>query len=320
MGKGATGCLALIIGVITIGFLYVVIRWAAINILGVIGIIVAIVGFISYINRKKFGTGSYWPITGIINGLVLTFSWLVCKEWMNALGLTFLFLFFYFVITAFGMLIKKRKAWKKFSGLSLALFIVSMVFILNAPKIEISKPHQVSEEPRKSEIVKKHVTQQKKKTVNKDEQKDSSPKEPADKPNTGTTDQPKVTTQSPSVSPSPNANQVPVTLVATVDGDTIKVVYNGHEETVRYLLVDTPEEKKPGTCVQPYALAAANRNKQLVNSGKLSLEFEHSRTDKYGRLLAYVFVNGSSVQETLLKEGYARVAYLRASIQIFKSV
>ncbi|MCQ6282637.1 thermonuclease family protein [Bacillus sp. EB600] len=116
------------------------------------------------------------------------------------------------------------------------------------------------------------------------------------------------TTQS---EPTTNQNQVPVSLVETVDGDTIKVNYDGKETTVRYLLVDTPEEKKPGTCVQPFAMDAANRNKQLVNSGKLTLEFEeHNKTDKYGRLLAYVYVNGQSVQETLLKEGYARVAYI----------
>nr|WP_281250291.1 thermonuclease family protein [Virgibacillus proomii] len=32
--------------------------------------------------------------------------------------------------------------------------------------------------------------------------------------------------------------------------------------------------------------------------------------DKYGRLLAYVYVDGKSVQETLLKEGLPRVAYI----------
>ncbi|WP_052137771.1 thermonuclease family protein [Heyndrickxia ginsengihumi] len=108
------------------------------------------------------------------------------------------------------------------------------------------------------------------------------------------------------------SNQHVVTLVQTVDGDTIKVNYNGKVETVRYLLVDTPEEKKPGTCVQPYAVSAYNENKKLVNSGKLSLEFETNgdKRDKYGRLLAYVFVDGKSVQEELLKEGYARVAYI----------
>lgn len=106
------------------------------------------------------------------------------------------------------------------------------------------------------------------------------------------------------------ANQIPVSLIETVDGDTIKVNYKGREETVRYLLVDTPESKKPGMCVQPYAESAYLRNKQLVNSGKLTLEFDGNQRDKYDRLLAYVFVNGKSVQEQLLKEGYARVAYV----------
>ncbi|MDQ4711878.1 endonuclease YokF, partial [Bacillus subtilis] len=99
---------------------------------------------------------------------------------------------------------------------------------------------------------------------------------------------------------------VDVTLDRAVDGDTIKVSYNGNVDTVRYLLVDTPETKKPHSCVQPYGEDASKRNKELVNSGKLQLEFDKGdRRDKYGRLLAYVYVDGKSVQETLLKEGLA---------------
>ena len=105
-------------------------------------------------------------------------------------------------------------------------------------------------------------------------------------------------------------NQVAVKLSRVVDGDTIKVYYKGREESVRYLLMDTPESKKPGECVQPYAEKASKRNEQLIQSGKLTLEFEKSKTDKYGRLLAYVFVDGKSVQETLIKEGLGRVAYI----------
>ncbi|WP_252921151.1 thermonuclease family protein, partial [Bacillus velezensis] len=61
----------------------------------------------------------------------------------------------------------------------------------------------------------------------------------------------------------------------------------------------------------PYGEDASARNKQLVNKGKLQLEFDKGdRTDKYGRMLAYVYVDGKSVQETLLKEGLARVAYV----------
>ncbi len=98
---------------------------------------------------------------------------------------------------------------------------------------------------------------------------------------------------------------IDVTLDRAIDGDTIKVIYNGKKDTVRYLLVDTPETKKPNSCVQPYGEDASKRNKELVNSGKLQLEFDKGdRRDKYGRLLAYVYVDGKSVQETLLKEDW----------------
>lgn len=106
-------------------------------------------------------------------------------------------------------------------------------------------------------------------------------------------------------------SEVPVTLVNVIDGDTIKVVVDGKMETVRYLLIDTPESKSSKTCVQQYAREAFLRNSELVKSGKVTLEFEQGNVrDSYGRLLAYVYVDGESVQRTLLKEGYARVAYI----------
>lgn len=109
----------------------------------------------------------------------------------------------------------------------------------------------------------------------------------------------------------PVGNQVSVTLIEAIDGDTIKVRFNGKVETVRYLLIDTPESKNPNMCVQPYAKEAYLRNSELVKSGKLTLEFEQGNIrDCYGRLLAYVFVDGESIQGTLLNEGYARVAYI----------
>ncbi|MCF7617577.1 thermonuclease family protein [Bacillus sonorensis] len=108
-----------------------------------------------------------------------------------------------------------------------------------------------------------------------------------------------------------HSDRVAVTLIRAVDGDTIKVKYKGKEKTVRYLLIDTPETKKPNSCVQPYGKDASSENKKLVSSGKLELEFDKGdRTDKYGRLLAYVYADGQSVQEQLLKEGLARVAYV----------
>jgi micrococcal nuclease len=106
-------------------------------------------------------------------------------------------------------------------------------------------------------------------------------------------------------------SEIPITLVDIIDGDTIKMQVNGKMETVRYLLIDTPESKNPKKCVQFYAKEAFIRNSELVKSGRLTLEFEQGNTrDSYGRLLAYVYVNGESIQGTLLKEGYARVAYI----------
>jgi micrococcal nuclease len=107
------------------------------------------------------------------------------------------------------------------------------------------------------------------------------------------------------------SGQGSITLVETIDGDTIKVRVNGKVEKIRYLLVDSPESKKPEMCIQPFAKEAYLRNNQLVRSGRLTMEFEQGNSrHSYGRLLAYVYVDGKSVQETLLKEGFARVAYI----------
>jgi len=64
-------------------------------------------------------------------------------------------------------------------------------------------------------------------------------------------------------------------------------------------------------CVQPFAREASQRNNQLIRNGRLTLEFEQGiQRDAYGRLLAYVYADGQSVQETLLKVVFARVAYI----------
>ncbi|MFJ5762874.1 thermonuclease family protein [Neobacillus sp. NPDC093182] len=69
-------------------------------------------------------------------------------------------------------------------------------------------------------------------------------------------------------------SDVPITLVDIIDGDTIKVKVNGKIETVRYLLIDTPESKNSKSCVQLYAKEAFLRNSELVKSGRLTMEFE----------------------------------------------
>ncbi|MBE1555432.1 thermonuclease family protein [Sporosarcina limicola] len=104
---------------------------------------------------------------------------------------------------------------------------------------------------------------------------------------------------------------IPVELIKTIDGDTIKIMYEGKEQNVRYLLIDTPETNHPRLGKQPFGDKAKERNQELMSSGKLEIEFDvGGRTDKYGRLLAYIYIDGESVQEKLLAEGLARVAYV----------
>lgn len=104
---------------------------------------------------------------------------------------------------------------------------------------------------------------------------------------------------------------IPVQLVKVIDGDTIKILYDGKEQNVRYLLIDTPETNHPRLGKQPFGEEAKARNAELLQNGNVEIEFDiGERMDKYGRLLAYVYVDGVSVQEKLLEEGLARVAYV----------
>ncbi len=93
-----------------------------------------------------------------------------------------------------------------------------------------------------------------------------------------------------------------------VDGDTVVAQIGGRTERVRYIGVDTPESVKPNTPVQCYAKAASAENKRLVEGRTVRLEFDRELRDRYGRLLAYVVPSGggASVNETLLRGGYAR--------------
>ncbi|MFJ8457846.1 thermonuclease family protein [Lysinibacillus xylanilyticus] len=97
-----------------------------------------------------------------------------------------------------------------------------------------------------------------------------------------------------------------------IDGDTIRIKYNGSSEKVRFLLVDTPETNHETLGEQPYGPEAKEFTKQLLaGQDTVYLEFDVSYRDKYKRLLAYVYTkDGISVQEQLLKNGLARVAYI----------
>jgi micrococcal nuclease len=72
-----------------------------------------------------------------------------------------------------------------------------------------------------------------------------------------------------------------------VDGDTI-ILSNG--EKVRLIGVDTPETVRPNTPVEYYGKEASAFTKKMVEGKPVRLEYDWQQRDKYGRLLAYVYL------------------------------
>lgn len=102
-------------------------------------------------------------------------------------------------------------------------------------------------------------------------------------------------------------------IVRVVDGDTVDINLNGKEETVRLLLVDTPETAHPSMPVQPFGPEATAFAKESLPPGKqVEIELDVSERDQYGRLLGYLYVDGKMFNELLLEKGLARVAYVFA--------
>ncbi|EPI5744049.1 thermonuclease family protein [Enterococcus faecalis] len=110
-----------------------------------------------------------------------------------------------------------------------------------------------------------------------------------------------------------NDQLIPADFVRHVDGDTTVLKINGKEQKVRFLLIDTPETVKPKTKVQPFGLEASKRTKELLSTAsEITFEYDDGdRTDRYGRTLGYIFVDRMLLQEMLVREGLARVAYVK---------
>lgn len=89
------------------------------------------------------------------------------------------------------------------------------------------------------------------------------------------------------------------------DGDTITVEGVGK---VRLVGVNTPEKGVEGADASEYFV------KKLCLNREVSIDIDDSKhTDKYGRTLAVVIVDGKNLNEMLLKEGLAEIMYMPPS-------
>ncbi len=97
-----------------------------------------------------------------------------------------------------------------------------------------------------------------------------------------------------------------------VDGDTIELTDG---QKIRYLYIDTPETVKPNTPVMCYGIDAKTYNKKSVDQKTIFLAFDKQPTDRYGRTLAFIYLNkedasNNNIQKSLnadmVKKGYAK--------------
>lgn len=99
---------------------------------------------------------------------------------------------------------------------------------------------------------------------------------------------------------SPPAETGLVKVQRVIDGDTIEI--DGGLR-VRYIGMDTPEIR-PRT--EPLGREAEAKNRELVGGKMVKLEKDVSETDRYSRLLRYVWVDSTFVNAELVRLGYAR--------------
>lgn len=99
----------------------------------------------------------------------------------------------------------------------------------------------------------------------------------------------------------------PVTRV--VDGDTFWIDDGSPKgRKVRLIGADTPETVHPRKEVQTYGREASDYTKKLLTGQIVGLEFDVDKTDRYGRLLAYVYLkDGTFLNARLIERGYAQV-------------
>ena len=114
--------------------------------------------------------------------------------------------------------------------------------------------------------------------------------------------------EAPTLDEEPPSALVDAKVTRVIDGDTIEVEIDRGLYKVRYIGIDTPETVHPQKPVEYFGKEASEKNRELVEGKTVGLEKDVSETDKYGRLLRYVWVDDVMVNAELVRLGYAQVS------------
>lgn len=97
------------------------------------------------------------------------------------------------------------------------------------------------------------------------------------------------------------------------DGDTIVINDGNH---VRYIGINAPEIAHDNHKAEAFGYAAKKYNQSLVRSKRVRLELDNEKHDRYGRLLAYVFLlEGTFVNQKMIEKGYAYVLHRSPNVK-----
>ncbi|WP_316896423.1 thermonuclease family protein [Pseudodesulfovibrio indicus] len=99
--------------------------------------------------------------------------------------------------------------------------------------------------------------------------------------------------------PASAAETISVRFLGALDGDSLRVIYQGSTLDVRLIGVDAPEYK------QEYSRKAKEFTVRFCFNKTLRLEYDKERKDRYGRHLAYVNYNGQMLNRELVRAGLA---------------
>ncbi|MBB6098873.1 micrococcal nuclease [Deinobacterium chartae] len=106
---------------------------------------------------------------------------------------------------------------------------------------------------------------------------------------------------------------IPVTLERVQDGDTVRIRLQGRSERLRLIGIDAPELAQ-----RPWGNAARSALERTLQGRRLRLEFDRDRQDRYGRLLGWLWAEGSGrptlVNAELVRAGQAYV-YARSPLR-----
>jgi micrococcal nuclease len=96
-------------------------------------------------------------------------------------------------------------------------------------------------------------------------------------------------------------------VVKVVDGDTITVNMAGKKVGIRLIGLNTPETVDPRTTVQCFGQEASKKAKEMLSGQMVRLEADPTQgeTDKYDRLLRYVFLSdGTLFNKWMIENGF----------------